>query len=347
MARIHYLRNENLPTIRAGYPGNKLFGKQFANGEQLYDPDFSKVLRWKLLTTNPQKEEKQRDTWTPEVVDCTEFLRNGSDGLVWLGHATFLLRIEATTFLFDPILFDSRFLKRRHPLPCRPEDLTDIDFLLLSHGHFDHLDAQSIKLLARQNRMMQVLTGLRMSPLLHQLAPQLAVQEAGWWQQYQIDWGNIGWEDPAAPPCDIFYLPAAHWYRRGLFDMNQVLWGGFLLRLPTGRTFYFAGDTAQGGHFEQIEQQFGPLDTVLIPIGAYKPPFMMEQSHVNPHQAAKATNLLRAGHVVPMHYGTFDLSDEPASEPLRLLEEIASGGMLRAELHAPAVGEVLRWQAWE
>ncbi|RZL04658.1 MAG: hypothetical protein EOO62_20765, partial [Hymenobacter sp.] len=76
-------------------------------------------------------------------------------------------------------------------------------------------------------------------------------------------------------------------------------------------------------------------------------PFMMHQSHVNPHEAAKAANVLRAGHLVPMHYGTFDLSDEPASEPLRLLTEVAAGGLLRGELHAPAVGEVLRWPAWE
>jgi L-ascorbate metabolism protein UlaG (beta-lactamase superfamily) len=84
-----------------------------------------------------------------------------------------------------------------------------------------------------------------------------------------------------------------------------------------------------------------------MPIGAYKPAYMMQMSHVNPHEAAKAANLLRAGHVVPMHYGTFDLSDEPASEPLRELQQVAQGGMLRGELHAPAVGEVLRWQDWE
>ena len=77
-----------------------------------------------------------------------------------------------------------------------------------------------------------------------------------------------------------------------------------------------------------------------MPIGAYKPAFMMHDSHVNPHEAAKAANILRAGHVVPMHYGTFDLSDEPASEPLRTLQDVAKGQMLRGELHAPAVGEI-------
>jgi len=74
---------------------------------------------------------------------------------------------------------------------------------------------------------------------------------------------------------------------------------------------------------------------------------MMHLSHVNPHEAAKATNVLRAGHLVPMHHGTFDLSDEPASEPLRLLTEVAASGLLRGALHAPAVGEVMRWSAWE
>ena len=75
--------------------------------------------------------------------------------------------------------------------------------------------------------------------------------------------------------------------------------------------------------------------------------YMMAKSHVNPHEAAKAANVLRAGHVVPMHYGTFALADEPASEPLRQIREVAAGGMLRGELHAPAVGEILRWPDWE
>lgn len=336
MAPVSYLNNPALPAVRPGYPGNKLFGNEFANGEDLFEPSFATVLKWQL-TANPQKEEKKRDHWAPAVVDCTAAFSSPEDMLVWLGHAGFLLRVAGLTLLFDPVLFSSLGLRHRHPLPCRPEDVQGIDYLLLSHGHRDHLDEQTIRLLAKQNPGMRVLSSLKMAPLLRGMAPALPVQEAGWWQQYDLG--------PAAP-LEIYYLPASHWYRRGLLDTNRVLWGSFLLK-TADKLIYFAADTAYADHFEQIERQFGPVDIVLMPIGAYKPPFMMQRSHVNPHEAAKAANVLRAGHVVPMHYGTFDLSDEPASEPLRLLTEIAAGGMLRGELHAPAVGEVLRWRAWE
>ena len=336
-SRPTYRRNEKLKTILPHYRGNKMVGGKYCNGEELYEPSFANVFRWKFLTENPQKAEKKADTWVPTVVDCTEFLRGQADGMVWLGHASFVLRVGGITLLTDPVLFSSFGLQRRHALPCRPEDLTGIDYLLLSHGHRDHLDESSMKLLARQNPQMQMLSSLSMAPLLRSMVPTLAVQEAGWWQQYDLG--------PNAP-LEIFYLPASHWHRRGVFDENKVLWGSFLIRTPAGRTIYFAADTSMSSHFEAIEKQFGPLDIVLMPIGAYKPAFMMEMSHVNPHEAAKATNILRAGYVVPMHYGTFDLSDEPASEPLRLLEEIAAGGMLRAELHAPSVGEVMHWQQW-
>jgi L-ascorbate metabolism protein UlaG (beta-lactamase superfamily) len=335
-ASIHYRRNEALRTIRPGYPGNKLVGHEFCNGEALFEPSIGTALRWQL-TANPQKEEKKKDTWTPAVVPCAEAFFSTEDMLVWLGHSGFLLRVAGVSLLFDPVLFSSLGLRHRHALPCQPADVRNIDYLLLSHGHRDHLDEQSIKLLARQNPQMQALAPLGMASLLRGMAPTLPVQEAGWWQQCALG--------PAAP-FEIYYLPASHWHRRGLTDLNKVLWGSFLIK-TADRLIYFAGDTSYGDHFEQIEQAFGPLDIVLMPIGAYKPPFMMHMSHVNPHEATKAANVLRAGHVVPMHHGTFDLSDEPASEPLRLLTEVAATGLLRGELHAPAVGEIMRWAAWE
>ena len=335
MPDVHFARNEALRTIRPGYAGNKLRGKEFYNGDVLYEPSYGTALRWQL-TANPQKKEKQQDTWVPAVVPCAEAFFSTEDMLVWLGHACFLLRVKGVSMLFDPVLFSSLGLRHRHPLPCRPEDVRNIDYLLLSHAHRDHLDEQSIKLLARQNPQLQVFGPLAVAGLLHGWLPGLPVQEAGWWQQFDLG--------PAAP-FELYYLPASHWSRRWLTDLNEILWGSFLIKTDD-RLIYFAGDTSYGEHFEQIEQTFGPLDIVLMPIGAYKPPFMMAQSHVNPHEAAKAANVLRAGHVVPMHYGTFDLSDEPASEPLRLLREVAAGDLLRGELHAPAVGEVLDWTQW-
>ncbi|MGI4871045.1 MAG: MBL fold metallo-hydrolase [Janthinobacterium lividum] len=335
-APIHYRRNDALRTIRPGYPGNKMVGPEYYNGDVLYEPKYSTVLRWQL-TANPQKEEKKRDTWIPAVVPCAEAFFSTEDMLVWLGHSCFLLRIKGVSLLFDPVLFSSLGLRHRHPLPCRPEDVRNIDYLLLSHDHRDHCDEQSIKLLAKQNPQLRVLSSLSMGPLLRSFVPTLPVQEAGWWQQYDLG--------PAAP-FDLYYLPASHWGRRGLFDINRILWGSFLIKTDD-RIIYYAGDTTYDEHFEQIEQVFGPVDIVLMPIGAYKPPFMMHSSHQNPHEAAKAANVLRAGHVVPMHHGTFDLSDEPASEPLRLLSEVAASGLLRGVLHAPAVGEVLDWTSWE
>lgn len=334
--RISFLRNEKLPTIRAGYPGNKLFGNEFANGDVLFEPALATVLKWQL-STNPQKEEKKADAWAPAVVNCNAAFSASEDLLVWLGHASFLLRVAGVKLLFDPVLHSSLGLRHRHPLPCQPGAVRGIDYLLLSHGHRDHLDEKTMRELAHQNPQMQILSSLRMAGLVRGMAPGIRVQEAGWWQQYDLGPGS---------PLEIYYLPAAHWHRRGLADINRVLWGSFLIR-ATDKLIYFAGDTAYGEHFEAIEKLFGPIDIVLMPIGAYKPAYMMAQSHVNPHEAAKAANVLRAGHVVPMHYGTFDLSDEPASEPLRQLTEVANSGMLRGELHTPAVGEVMRWQEWE
>ena len=335
-APVHYRRNEALRTIRPGYPGNKLIGAEFCNGEALFEPQLSTVLRWQL-TANPQKAEKQRDTWAPPVVPCAEAFFSTDDMLVWLGHAGFLLRVAGVSLVFDPVLFSSVGLRHRHALPCRPADVRNVDYLLLSHAHRDHLDEQTIKALAQHNPQLKVCSALGAAGLLRGIAPALPVQEAGWWQQFDLG---------PTPPFELYYLPASHWSRRGLFDMNKVLWGSFLIK-TADRLIYFAGDTSYADHFEQIEQTFGPIDIVLLPIGAYKPAFMMNHSHVNPNEAAKAANVLRAGHVVPMHYGTFDLSDEPASEPLRLLTEVAAGGMLRGTLHAPAVGEVLDWTKWE
>ena len=233
-ASVHYRRNEALRTIRPGYPGNKLIGSEFCNGEALFEPQMSTVIRWQL-TANPQKEEKKRDTWAPAVVPCAEAFFSTQDMLVWLGHAGFLLRVAGVSLVFDPVLFSSVGLRHRHALPCRPEDVRNVDYLLLSHAHRDHLDEQTIKAFsAAKPANAGALGAGHGAGLLRGLAPTLPVQEAGWWQQFDLG---------PTPPFELYYLPASHWSRRGLFDMNKVLWGSFLIK-TNDRLIYFAGDTS-------------------------------------------------------------------------------------------------------
>ncbi|PRY16529.1 L-ascorbate metabolism protein UlaG (beta-lactamase superfamily) [Pontibacter ummariensis] len=324
--QIRHIKNDRLETIKQDYRGNKTINGRFANGDELYNPPLSKVLRWQL-TPNPQREQKKHDDYTPPVKKDSAFIGSDLDMVVWLGHASFLIRLGGVTFLTDPVLYDLPMIKRRVSLPCEPEALRNIDFLLLSHAHRDHLDKKSVQTIFQNNPQVKALAPLRAGRILRSINKHLPYQEAGWFQKFDL----------VPEQVEVYYMPARHWHRRGPFDMNKILWGSFVLKTPN-LTLYFAGDTAIGPHFEEIEELFGPMDVCIMPVGAYKPAFLMHRSHMDPHEAVKAYNLLRGGTFIPMHYGTFDLSDEPPGEPVRLLEQIAAGGMLQG-LKFPAIGE--------
>jgi L-ascorbate metabolism protein UlaG (beta-lactamase superfamily) len=325
-----YHSNPALKIVKPDWPGNKVIRGMFANGAELYVPKMANVWKWKL-SRNPQKAEKEQDDYQPAVLPVPDLFQRSEDSITWLGHATFLIRLQGLTFLVDPVLFDLPLTKRRTALPCPPEAFHPIDYLLLSHGHRDHLDARSLKLVFAQNPRLKAFGPLAMARLVHQMVPGLPLQEAGWYQQFNLE-KHTGLE--------LYYLPAAHWHRRGLRDMNKVLWGSFLLRTPR-QLIYFAGDTAQGGHFQEIRHLFGTPDICILPVGAYKPAFMMQQSHLNPGEAVQAFNQLGGKKFIPMHYGTFNLSDEPAGEPVRLLQEMAAAGQIQGQLILPAIGQNL------
>ncbi|WP_242916612.1 MBL fold metallo-hydrolase [Pontibacter liquoris] len=325
---IRHIKNERLETIKPDYRGNKVVNGRFANGDELYEPDFRNVLKWRL-SKNPQAKEKKADTYVPPVQPGCDFMQAPDDMIVWLGHASFFIRLQGLTFLIDPVFYDLPLIKRRVGLPCSPDDLRPVDFLLLSHGHRDHLDKESVRTVFKNNPDLKALVPLRAGEILRGISPHLPYQEAGWYQRFDLVPGSV----------EVYYLPASHWHRRGLNDMNSVLWGSFLLKTPE-LNLYFAGDTAMGNHFDEIQELFGPMDVCIMPVGAYKPAFMMSKSHVNPHEAVRAYNLLQGGTLIPMHYGTFDLSDEPAGEPVRILEQLAAAGVLQG-LQLPAIGQPL------
>jgi L-ascorbate metabolism protein UlaG (beta-lactamase superfamily) len=175
---------------------------------------------------------------------------------------------------------------------------------------------------------LTALVPLRLGPLVASGRPGIRVQEAGWYQVFDT------------PGLEITLLPAMHWNRRGLRDFNKALWGSFLIRWK-GKSIYFAGDTGYQTHFKEVPELVGPVDIALLPIGAYDPPFIMRPSHLDPEEALQAFVDLKARRLVPMHYGTFDLSDEPLGEPLQRLRAAAAGWGLEASLRPLAVGEVL------
>lgn len=337
-----FLKNDTLPVLRPQWPGNRLIGRQFVNADgTLFKSAFGTLLKWQF-SANPQRAEKRADHWTPDVRPLPADLLNGAgprpDALAWLGHATFLIQWGGKRLLTDPVFFNVSVVKRRHGLPFSdPAQLTGLDVVFISHGHRDHLDERSVKLVLEANPQVRWLVPLRMKDLLTRWGvPAAHIQEAGWWQPYDALGADF--------PFEFTFLPAQHWHRRFLTDMNVVLWGSLLIRhRATGRTLWFAGDTAWGPHFQEIADHFGPLDWTLLPIGAYKPPYMMRLAHMSPQEAVKAFNTVRAEVMIPMHHGTFDLSDEPASEPLRIVQQMAASGAFSAgqRLVAPAVGEVV------
>jgi L-ascorbate metabolism protein UlaG (beta-lactamase superfamily) len=326
---MQHVKNSNLKTIKPGYPGNAKKGDMFVNYEDVVLPTFATVFKWKT-STNPQKEEKKNDTWLPEVVANSTMFTYKRNKLVWMGHATFLLTLNGKNILIDPVFNDIPFVKRLVGIPCERSDIKNIDYVLLSHGHFDHCDKKSFQTLAAQNPTMKVFAPLNMTKVLKGFNKHIEVQEAGWYQEFKLDDELI----------KVTYMPAFHWYKRGLNDNNEILWGSFVIEF-NGKTIFFMGDSGYNTHFKEIAEFFPNIDYCIMGVGAYKPSYMMKTSHVSPEESVKAFHDLKGKTFIPMHYGTFDLADEPLGEPLRMLNAMKLNGALKGNLLVPTIGETI------
>jgi L-ascorbate metabolism protein UlaG (beta-lactamase superfamily) len=239
---------------------------------------------------------------------------HGADSITWVGHASFLLRMSGLWVLTDPYLGEVAgplgFGPHRYVAPgIALADLPPIDVLMLSHNHYDHLDAATIEALPNKDRMTVVV------PL--GLAPFFA--ERGYKTIVELDW----YSGTAIGPVTVTALPAVHFSRRGPFDKNRTLWAGFAIADDKTRV-YFAGDTAYGPVFKEIGQRAGPFDLGLVPIGAYLPQSIMKASHVTPAEAVRLADDIGAARTIGMHWGTVVLTDEPQFEPPVLFREAAA-----------------------
>ncbi len=263
--------------------------------------------------------------------DRDAMLENPS--MTWIGHSTMLVRMDGVSFLTDPMFSDraSPFSfagpKRLVPPGVPLSDLPPVDFVTLSHDHYDHTDLASIEALAK--RGVRFVAGLRMGDL---------VREAGG-EVVELDW----WESVQVGPVRVHCVPAQHFSGRSLAGHDRRLWAGWVVEGPT-RRFYHAGDTGYFDGFRALSERFGRIDLAALPIGAYDPAPIMGFVHLNPEQAVRAAIDLGVRRVVAMHWGTFDLTDEPLDEPPRRFRAAAEkAGLGPEQAWVLAVGESRRW----
>lgn len=307
---IRYISNPKLITISpdSTWRGNPLDEKgRFINLNHPFQASLTDFLKWQL-SKNPQKAEKKAEIRRIPLGFDKRVFRGSDDYLIWLGHATFLMRIKGKVFLTDPVLFDNTFLKRKSDIPFSLQDLPKLDFILLSHNHRDHCDKKTLTYLATENPRLEILTGLGIGDIIQTWTNGHPIQEAGWYQQYMgLDAG-----------INITYVPSRHWSKRWLNDDNKSLWGGFYIQTDA-YSIYFMGDSGHGDHFSAIKNTLGSPNYCLMGVGAYKPEWFMHQSHISPIDAIDAFHDLEGSYFIPMHFGTFDLSDEPLMEPWDIL----------------------------
>ena len=257
-------------------------------------------------------------------------LRPGQAGVTWVGHASWVLRLGGLTVLTDPV-WSRRVLgtpARLTPVGVAWRDLPPVDAAVISHNHYDHLDAPTLRRLPRDVALF-VPAGLGRWCRRRRFT---RVTELDWWESAELP-------APDGGTVRLDFVPAHHWSKRTLFDTCRSLWGGWLLTDPAGRRVHFAGDTGYGPCFAEIGRRFPGIDLTLLPIGAYAPPWLLRTVHTDPEEAVRAFRDLGARRMAPMHWATFVLSAEPPGEPqARLHAAWRAAGLPREALWDLPVG---------
>lgn len=246
----------------------------------------------------------------------------GHVAVTMIGHATFLVRTEHTVWVTDPVFTShagpfGRLGPRRVRRPALDSGaLPGLDFVLVSHNHYDHLQPASLRAVTRRGTP-HLIVPLRVGEFM---------TRRGFQHVHELDW----WQSISVGSATITCVPAQHFSARTPWDRNATLWCGYLVRDgPT--TVYFTGDSGYGPHFADIGARVGPVDVALLPIGAYEPRWFMQPMHMNPEEAVRAFHDVHARTGIAMHYGVFHLTDEGIDDPTRALEAARAAAGVRPD----------------
>lgn len=318
-------------TRHLGPPSDHFDGRKFHNAETPPPGAFWDFLRWQLFEPG--------EPWTdklPIAYDVPPQRVHGNELRVsYVGHATVLLQVAGLNILTDPV-----WATRASPVafagPKRVrepgvafDDLPPIDLVLVSHNHYDHLDADTLARLWQRDRPLIV------APLGNLDAARRREKNL---QAVELDWG----ESLEKGAIRVTAEPMQHWSARGPIDQNLSLWAAFVLSTPTG-SIYFAGDTGYGSgeHFRAVARKHGPLRLAILPIGGYDPSWFVGYAHMNPEESVQAAIDLHAEHVLGHHWATFRLTNEAIDEPAqRFSAAVARAGVSSSSFRAITPGSV-------
>jgi N-acyl-phosphatidylethanolamine-hydrolysing phospholipase D len=331
----------------AALPSEPVPGKpahHAAGGYRNTDPDFQRADGWtrfKFLVkrawqslVSPRTFDTPREG--PDGLAAGRALNPGAESTVtWIGHSTLLLRFDGLTILTDPNWSERASPlswagpKRLVPPGLAFEALPRVDVVVISHDHYDHLDLPTVKRLAAEHDPLFVVP----------LGLKAWFAERGMTRVEERDW----WERVEHRGVSFVCTPAQHFAQRTPWDGNRRLWATWAVIGPS-RRFYFTGDTGYFDHFKEVGARLGPFHLVAVAIGAYLPAAMMRSVHVTPEEAVQVAEDVGARVMVGIHWGTFDLADEPLGEPPeRMRAETARRGIGPDRAWILRIGETRRW----
>lgn len=268
-----------------------------------------------------RKERTPKSPLPVQPFDAKQFFQSdGSPRFIWYGHSCILARVQGVTVFIDAMMGPSasplaslgirRFSENTLEII---DHLPEIDLMLISHDHYDHLDYHSIRRLKSKVRKYYVALGVKRHLASWDIDPN-NIEEFDWWDQQNFQ------------SLDIIFTPTRHFSGRGLTDRLKSLWGGWIIKSDV-HNIWFSGDSGYGNHFAEIGKRHGPFDIGFMESGQYN--FDWHQIHLFPHESVKAALNAGAKKVMPVHWGAFDLSYQHTwTEPAEKFVEAAAEHML-------------------
>jgi N-acyl-phosphatidylethanolamine-hydrolysing phospholipase D len=300
-------------------------------------------IKWSYKIFNAERKKIKINFPNDHVIPRNEVLKSlqenkDEDYIAWIGHATFLIKLGNTTIITDPLFSENTgpliFGPKRYVDPAiKLAEIPKIDLLLLTHNHYDHLDASAIRNFPHKDA--KVLLPLNLSKYFKRYKD---VNELDWYDEIQVN-----------KDVKVTLLPAVHWSKRSLWDTNKTLWGNFLIEYK-GKKILFACDTGYGNIYKELGKKYGPIDITFINIGAYNFYPMMPVKdksvyHTNPEEALNIGKDLKSKKIIGMHWGTVVLSLEPIMEPPKRFKDSAKEyGFSRNDAVIFKIGELKKFK---